>query len=75
MTDVGDGALPVADSSVNILSLGVNRYYHRQGAKIVFEVMHAFDPIPVADPFIGFLQDAPGASGQTVFRTQVQLAM
>jgi hypothetical protein len=75
LTNIGGGVHAVDDSTVNILSLGVNRYFHRHGAKVVLEVMHAFDPIPVADSFVGLLQDAPGTDGQTVFRTQAQLAM
>jgi hypothetical protein len=75
LSNVGSDATAVGDSSVNLVSVGVNRYFHRNGAKIVFEVMHALDPIPVGDSFIGLLPDAPGADGQTVFRTQVQLAL
>lgn len=74
LTDVGGAAVPVSDSSLSMLSVGFNRYYHRQGAKITCEVMHAFDTVPVADPFIGWLADSPGQDGQTVFRSQLQLA-
>lgn len=72
-TNVGANALPVADSSVNIVSAGMNWYFKRQACKATFEVSHALDPIPVAAPYTGFLEDVSGNSGQTVFRTQLQL--
>ncbi|WP_425400483.1 hypothetical protein [Aeoliella sp.] len=72
-TNVGSGATPVADSSVNILSAGLNWYFKRHACKLTFEASHALDPIPVAVPYTGFLQDVSNNSGQTVFRTQLQL--
>ncbi|MCO6043733.1 hypothetical protein NG895_07420 [Aeoliella sp. ICT_H6.2] len=72
-TNVGSKALPVADSSVNIVNAGVNWYFKRHACKATFEVSHAFDPIPIAVPYTGFLEDVSGNSGQTVFRTQLQL--
>ncbi|MFO0790110.1 MAG: hypothetical protein U0805_11700 [Pirellulales bacterium] len=73
VTSLGSARTPVADSTVNIAALGVNRYFKRHSAKLTTEIMYAFDPIPVAAPATGFLLDASNEPGQTVLRTQLQL--
>lgn len=72
-TNVGANRTPVADSVVNMLSLGGNWYFHRNSLKLTTEAMYAFDPVPVAAPLTGWLVDAPGRAGQFVLRTQLQL--
>ena len=72
-TSLGSAKTAVADSTVNIVAVGVNRYYKRHSAKLTSEIMYAFDPIPVAAPATGFLLDSSNQPGQTVLRTQLQL--
>jgi hypothetical protein len=73
VTNVGSARTNVEDCSVNLVSSGVNWYVKRHSAKVTIEVMHAFDPIPVAAPLTGLLVDASGNDDQTVLRTQLQL--
>ena len=72
-TNVGSAKTAVADSSVNIFSVGTNWYFKRHAAKLTFEVSHAFDPIPVAVSAYGLLLDSSGNDGQTTVRTQLQV--
>ncbi|GAA4426391.1 hypothetical protein [Bremerella cremea] len=72
-TDVGYNLMPVNQSTLNIMSVGFNWYFHRHGLKFTMEALHAFDEVPFSAPNTGFLQDEPGESGQTVLRSQIQM--
>jgi len=75
----GNRHTPVMDSEINIVTIGVNRYFNKHKAKLTVDAMYALDPIP-ADGVIapvgtntGFLPDVSGNDNQLVFRTQMQL--
>ncbi|WP_413433217.1 hypothetical protein [Crateriforma spongiae] len=71
--NTGALALPVSDSSLNVLSLGINWYFARHACKWTTEVLHSFDPVPFTSANTGLLVDQAGRNGQTVLGTQLQL--
>ncbi|TWT32835.1 hypothetical protein Enr8_26410 [Blastopirellula retiformator] len=71
--DISATGTPLNDSTLDIVSVGFNWYFHRQAFKFTIEAMHALDEVPVSVPNTGFLQDEAGQSGQTVLRSQIQL--
>ncbi|MBN1853228.1 MAG: hypothetical protein JW829_10910 [Pirellulales bacterium] len=75
VADIGDPTtmVPIIDNSVNILSLGLNRYYNRHAAKLTTEVLYAADPISIPMPQVGLLRDQGGQDGQWAVRCQMQL--
>ena len=57
----------------NIITFGVNHYFHGHDAKMTLDVVYALDPIPVADGGLGLQVDGHDDDGQVVIRGQFQL--
>ncbi|MHC4101541.1 MAG: porin, partial [Planctomycetota bacterium] len=58
---------------VNILTLGVNRYFAKHALKWTTDFGYAFDSVPFTARGIDWREDASGEDGQIVVRTQFQL--
>jgi hypothetical protein len=68
---IQSGSRDLEESRLSILTAGVNHYLRRNNARLTFDVVHAFDPVPVADSGNALLRSIAG--GQTAIRTQMQL--
>jgi hypothetical protein len=66
----GTVGAPPADR-VSMLTVGVNRFIRKNNARLTLDVVHSFDPVPVADTGIGVLQSGEG--NQTAVRAQMQV--
>ncbi|MEN6496024.1 MAG: hypothetical protein ABFD16_17215, partial [Thermoguttaceae bacterium] len=69
VTGIGGATIP--NTNLNLVTVGVNRYFARHAAKITVEAIYAANPIPVSVTKMGLLQDP--LDGQVVLRSQLQL--
>jgi len=62
--------------NLSVFSVGVNRYFHQHDVKWTLDVGYAFNGVADAwaSSSIGWRADTPGQNGQTVLRSQLQLA-
>ncbi|HEX5135925.1 MAG TPA: porin [Planctomycetota bacterium] len=63
----------VPPDTVNILTAGANYYFHRQRVKLTADFGYAFDAVPVTQKYTDYRRDTTFATGQIVFRIQLQL--
>lgn len=68
---IQSGSRDLPENRLSILTGGVNRYLRRNNARLTFDVIHAFDPVPVADSGNALLRSIAG--GQTAIRSQMQI--
>lgn len=68
-------ALASDDGDLHLLTTGFNWYIEGQALKLAADAILALEPVSpaFARPIDGLLLDTPGASGQVVFRAQLQL--
>ncbi|MCP3905302.1 MAG: hypothetical protein GY715_16875 [Planctomycetes bacterium] len=70
------GDLDMGVSNLNLLTVGVNRYFAGHALKFTFDAGYAFDPVApgfAASRTTGWRADSPGERGQIVLRSQFQL--
>lgn len=67
-TQGGTGAL--TDDQVSMITIGANWYFRKHNLKLSVDVLHALDPIRVANTGAGILRSPE--DGQTALRTQLQ---
>jgi hypothetical protein len=58
---------------VNILTVGLNKYFAGNNAKWMTDVGFAFDSVPVSSPITGWRADVNGGKSQFVMRTQLSI--
>ncbi len=63
----------VPPDKINIATIGANWYFHRNRLKLTGDFGYAFDAVPVTQKYTDYRRDVPFASGQIVFRLQLQL--
>lgn len=67
----GIGGTIIPNTNLNLITLGVNRYFARHAAKITVEAIYAANPVPVTVSKMGLLEDP--RAGEVVLRSQLQL--
>jgi len=62
--------------NLSVFTVGVNRYFHQHDVKWTLDFGYAFNGVADAwaSSAVGWREDAPGQNGQTVLRSQLQLA-
>ena len=69
-----DGALGAGrDDSLELLTVGVTRYFRGHALKWITQITYALDGVPVGRTQLGLRADAPGDDGQIGFVSQIQL--
>lgn len=68
---VNDGSNTYDD--LNLLTVGVNRYFNQHAAKFTLGVVFALDAVPITSGGLGLRADNPNIDDQTVVRAQCQL--
>lgn len=63
----------VPPDRINIATIGANWYFDRNRLKLTGDFGYAFDAVPVTQKYTDYRRDVPFASGQIVFRLQLQL--
>jgi hypothetical protein len=58
---------------INIMTLGVNKYFMGNHAKWVTDFGFAFDSVPISSPITGWRADPTGGKSQFVMRTQLSI--
>ena len=70
--DFDDALSTGCDDEINLLTFGVNVYWHGHAKKWTTDVIWANDSIPASAENLGILADAADQDGQVVLRSQVQ---
>lgn len=68
---VQGGSRDLDEDELSVLTVGVNRFFRRNSAKLSMDVVHAFDAVPVANSGGALLRSDAG--GQTSIRAQAQV--
>lgn len=72
--EYGDLDPQVPPDRINIMTVGANWYFDRnQRVKLTGDFGYAFDAVPVTQKYTDYRRDVPFATGQMVFRIQLQL--
>jgi hypothetical protein len=61
------------EGSLDLLTVGMTRYFHGHALKWVTQVVYALDEVPVSRTHLGLRADAPGDDGQIGFVSQIQV--
>ncbi|MGQ0614864.1 MAG: porin [Planctomycetaceae bacterium] len=63
----------VPPDTANILTVGANYYFQRHRIKLSGDFGYAFDAVPVTQKYTDYRRDTTFATGQIVFRIQLQI--
>jgi hypothetical protein len=69
ITDIGANS----EDEIDLLTFGANWYLQGHNAKVSFDVVWAFDPLPLGNSSTHLLADAASSDDQIALRTQFQL--